>query len=153
MSMSDRIAVMNEGRIEQVGPPEELYREPASQFVAEFIGDTNLFDGEVVERDGRPVVEVGGEDGPTAPADGRSGPATVSIRPEDFDVANGSRDGTGTLPGEVEERYFQGDRTNYVVDPDADVEPVQVVVQGRDDAVDTGERVTLQVDERAPVVF
>ena len=153
MSMSDRIAVMNEGRIEQVGPPEEIYREPASQFVAEFIGDTNLFDGEVVERDGRPVVEVGGEDGLTVPADGRSGPATVSIRPEDFDVANGSRDGTGTLPGEVEERYFQGDRTNYVVDPDADVEPVQVVVQGRDDAVDTGERVTLQVDERAPVVF
>ena len=153
MSMSDRIAVMNEGRIEQVGPPEEIYREPASQFVAEFIGDTNLFDGEVVERDGRPVVEVGGEDGLTVPADGRSGPATVSIRPEDFDVANGSRGGTGTLPGQVEERYFQGDRTNYVVDPDADVEPVQVVVQGRDDAVDTGERVTLQVDERAPVVF
>jgi spermidine/putrescine transport system ATP-binding protein len=153
MSMSDRIAVMNEGRIEQIGPPEAIYREPASQFVAEFIGDTNLFEGEVVERDGRPVVEVGGDDGLVVPAEGRSGAATVSIRPEDFDVGDGSRNGGGTLTGEIDERYFQGDRTNYVVDPDTDVERVQVVVQGRDDAVDTGERVTLRVDERAPVVF
>ena len=153
MSMSDRIAVMNEGRIEQVGPAEEIYREPATQFVAEFIGDTNLFEGEVIERDGRPVVEVGGDDGLVVPAEGRSGSATVSVRPEDFEVGDGSRNGGGTLTGEIDERYFQGDRTNYVVDTDADVERVQVVVQGRDDAVDTGERVTLRVDERAPVVF
>ena len=164
MSMSDRIAVMNDGRIEQVGPPEEIYREPASQFVAEFIGDTNLLDAEIVEHDGCPVAEVGGPDGFVVPADGRSGSVTVSIRPEDFRVVDAARtDGSGparadettadTVDGEVVERFFQGDRTNYVVDPAADVEELQVIVQGREDAVDTGERVTLRITEDAPVVF
>ena len=164
MSMSDRIAVMNDGRIEQVGPPEEIYREPASQFVAEFIGDTNLLDAEVADRDGRHVAEVGGPNGFAVPADGRSGSVTVSIRPEDFRVVDAARaDGSGsaradetttdTVDGEVVERFFQGDRTNYVVDPAADVEELQVIVQGREDAVDTGERVTLRITEDAPVVF
>ncbi len=162
MSMSDRIAVMNDGRIEQVGPPEEIYREPATRFVAEFIGDTNLLDAEIVERDGRPVAEIGGPDGLAVPAAGRSGSVTVSIRPEDFRVVDAARtDGsgssgetrTGTVGGEVVERYFQGDRTNYVVDSDADVGELQVTVQGREDAVDTGEPVTLRVTEDAPVVF
>ena len=164
MSMSDRIAVMNDGRIEQVGPPEEIYREPASQFVAEFIGDTNLLDAEIVEHDGRRTAQVGGPNGFAVPADGRSGSVTVSIRPEDFRVVDAARaDGSGPAPadettadtvdGEVAERYFQGDRTNYVVDPDADIEELQVIVQGREDAVDTGERVTLRITEDAPVVF
>jgi spermidine/putrescine transport system ATP-binding protein len=165
MSMSDRIAVMNDGRIEQVGPPEEIYREPATQFVAEFIGDTNLFDAEVVERDGRQVAEIGGAAGFAVGADDRTGSVTVSIRPEDLRVTGAARsNGNGgaqgvattaesTITGEVVERYFQGDRTNYVVDPDADMEPIQVIVQGHNDAVDTGERVTLQAEEGAAVVF
>jgi len=151
MSMSDRIAVMNEGRIEQIGPPEAIYREPASQFVAEFIGDTNLFEGEVVERDGRPVVEVGGDDGLVVPAEGRSGSATVSIRPEDFELVDDPAD--GAVAGEVVERYFQGDQTNYVVDPDGDIGDLQVVVQGRETTVVTGDRGGVRVVEGAPVVF
>jgi spermidine/putrescine transport system ATP-binding protein len=147
MTLSDRIAVMNEGRIEQIGAPEEIYRDPASEFVTDFIGDTNLFDGEVVERDGETVVEVGGSDGFVVPADGTRGDVTVSVRPEDFDL------GDGDLSGEVVERYFQGDQTNYVVDPDADIEAIQVVVQGRETTVDTGERASLRIVEGAPVVF
>ena len=53
----------------------------------------------------------------------------------------------------VEERYFQGDRTNYVVDADGDIEPIQIVVQGRESTVDTGERAAVTVMENAPVVF
>ena len=68
MSLSDRIAVMNEGEIEQIGTPEEIYQEPASAFVAEFIGDTNLLDGEVVEREEGSIVAVGGPDGFTLPS-------------------------------------------------------------------------------------
>jgi len=148
MSLSDRIAVMNEGQIEQVGPPEKIYREPASEFVAGFIGDTNLLDGRVVERDGRPVAAVGGEDGFTVPAPGHSGEVTVSVRPEDFELSS-----VGPVRGEVVERYFQGDRTNYVVDPDADVDRLQVIAQGRETSVDTGDRTGLDVVESAPVVF
>lgn len=148
MSLSDRIAVMNEGRIEQVGPPEEIYREPATEFVAEFIGDTNLLDGRVVERDGGPVALVGGEDGFAVPAPGHSGEVTVSVRPEDFRLSS-----TGEVEGEVAERYFQGDRTNYVIAPDADLDRLQVTVSGRETSVDTGDRTGLDVVEGAPVVF
>ena len=151
MTLSDRIAVMNNGRIEQVGSPEEIYREPASAFVADFIGDTNLLGGRVVDRDGTSVVEVGGSTGFTVPAHGRTGDVSVSIRPEDFDIADGG--GNGDIDGTVVERYFQGDRTNYVVDPEAELDELQVVVQGRRSSVDTGEATSLGVVDGAPVVF
>ncbi len=149
MTLSDRIAVMNEGQIEQIGPPEEIYREPASEFVAEFIGDTNLLDGEVVEQSGDAVVAVGGEDGFTVPADDAEGEVTVSVRPEDFEHAT---DG-GDIDGKVVERYFQGDQTNYVFNPECDIDEVQVVVQGRETAVDTGDRAAFNVIDGAPVVY
>jgi putative spermidine/putrescine transport system ATP-binding protein len=61
LSMSDRIAVMNDGRIEQLGPPEELYEKPKSVFVANFIGESNLFEGDVLGRkDGLLELELGG---------------------------------------------------------------------------------------------
>jgi spermidine/putrescine transport system ATP-binding protein len=145
MTLSDRIAVMNDGQIEQIGPPEEIYREPATAFVADFIGDTNLLDGRVTD-DG--VVEVGGPGGFTVPANGRTGEVTVSIRPEDFDVADG-----GVVDGTVVERYFQGSQTNYVVDPHADIGELQVVEQGRETSVDTGDETSLGVVDGAPVVF
>lgn len=149
MTLSDRIAVMKDGHIEQIGEPEEIYRKPATEFVADFIGDTNLFDGETVERDGETVVQVGGSDGFTVPAAGKSGNVTVSVRPEDFDFT----DGVGDIDGKVVERYFQGDQTNYLVDPDGDLEDVQVVVQGREGGVERGERVSVRVVEGTPSVF
>ncbi|MFB6220708.1 MAG: ABC transporter ATP-binding protein [Halolamina sp.] len=61
LAVSDRLAVMHDGRAEQVGTPEEIYESPATPFVAEFVGENNLFAGEVVERDGdRLVVDVDG---------------------------------------------------------------------------------------------
>jgi ABC-type spermidine/putrescine transport systems, ATPase components len=149
MTLSDRIAVMNEGRIEQIGPPEEIYRNPASEFVADFIGDTNLFDGTVVDRDGGSVVLIGGSDGFSVPADGAKGDVTVSIRPEDFNLV----DAEGDFVGDVTERYFQGDQTNFVIDPDSEMDEIQVVIQGREGGVDTGERVSVEVVDDTPVVF
>ena len=149
MTLSDRIAVMNEGRIEQIGPPEEIYRDPASEFVADFIGDTNLFDAEVVDRNGSSVVRIGGSNGFTVPADGAHGDVSVSIRPEDFTFVEDGGDFTGV----VMERYFQGDQTNFVIDPNIELDEVQVVVQGREGGVDTGETVSVKVVDGAPVVF
>ncbi|ESS05463.1 MAG: ABC-type spermidine/putrescine transport system, ATPase component [uncultured archaeon A07HB70] len=147
MSLSDRIAVMNEGLIEQIGTPEEIYREPASTFVADFIGDTNLLNGHVEA--GSSVVRIGESDGFILPANGRAGDVTVSIRPEDFELAAGE----GDVDGTVVERYFQGDQTNYLVDPAGDVDELQVVVQGRESGIDAGEHVSLGVVDGAPVVF
>ncbi|WP_440764425.1 ABC transporter ATP-binding protein [Natronorubrum sp. DTA7] len=62
LAISDRLAVMNDGRIEQVASPQTIYREPETRFVAEFVGDNNVFEGMVVARDGdRAAVDVGGK--------------------------------------------------------------------------------------------
>ncbi|WP_313695230.1 ABC transporter ATP-binding protein [Halorarum halobium] len=146
MTLSDRIAVMNDGSLEQVGSPEEIYRNPATPFVADFIGDTNLLQG-VADADGEAtVVDLDG--GRIEVAGEASGPVELSIRPEDFRfVADGS------LSGTVVERYFQGDQTNYVLDVTAGVPELTVVVQGRDSPVAPGDDVELAVDPDAPAVF
>jgi iron(III) transport system ATP-binding protein len=82
LSSADRIAVMKDGRLVQVGTPRELYCSPTNAFVAEFMGPTNLIDGEVVPSgDGHIHVSTGlGEI--VAAAGPARGPVTVSIRPE-----------------------------------------------------------------------
>jgi len=87
ISLGDRVAVINEGRIEQVGTTDDVFRHPASQFVARFVGARNLFGG---------IVEHG-EEGNVLSLDGikiavvtdRRGPAHVSIRPEDILISRG----------------------------------------------------------------
>ncbi|MCX5908490.1 MAG: ABC transporter ATP-binding protein, partial [Deltaproteobacteria bacterium] len=56
LTMSDRIAVMEKGRIAQVGTPEDLYEKPISSFIADFIGETNILHGEITERDGEASI-------------------------------------------------------------------------------------------------
>ena len=146
MTLSDRLAVMNDGQIEQVGTPEEIYREPASPFVADFIGDTNLLDGRAEPDGDGATVTIGDLSFRTdEPVDGD---VTVSIRPEDFSLAE-----DGALTGEVDERYFQGDQTIYVLSPDDDVSELQIVMQGQEAPVEKGERVTVTVRDGAPSVF
>jgi len=146
MTLSDRMAVLNEGQVEQVGPPEKIYQEPASPFVADFIGDTNLVDATV----NGGTVTVG--ENFTFPAtDAETGDVTVSIRPEDIQMANGN---DASFEGEVVERYFQGDQTQYVVEPaDADVANITVVVQGRESPIERGETGAFHVPDDVPVVF
>ncbi|MFH5798284.1 ABC transporter ATP-binding protein [Haladaptatus sp. CMAA 1911] len=151
MTLSDRMAVMNDGRIEQVGKPEDIYRDPNSTFVADFIGDTNLFEGEARVENGTTTVDIdGGTFSFVADEEVRDGPVTVSIRPEEFVLANGS----GSVEGEIVERYFQGDQTNYIVDPDSEsLSDVRIVMQGRESPVSRGERAAFDVRDGAPVVF
>ncbi|MDI3470565.1 MAG: spermidine/putrescine import ABC transporter ATP-binding protein PotA [Pseudolabrys sp.] len=91
MAMSDRIAIMNQGRIQQVGTPEEIYENPKNRFVAEFVGHTNLLDGTVRDSSahGRVNVECRGTIIPcrteTDLADGQ--PAVVALRYEKLDLA------------------------------------------------------------------
>lgn len=109
LTMSDKIAVMNDGKIEQVGPPTEIYQEPATRFVADFIGETNLFDG--IYRSESSVIES--QDGIEVPVksdrqleDGQQ--LSVSLRPEDFQLSNGDANGNFSLDGTVEEVIFKG---------------------------------------------
>lgn len=149
MTLSDRIAVMNKGKLEQVGPPEEIYREPASPFVADFIGDTNLFTGTARTDDEGTSIELA--DGVSFSVDedeAVDGEVTVSIRPEDFQLVD-----DGALAGTVTERYFQGDSTNYRIEPAADIETLTVVAQGRESPVNRGDEVAVTVSPDAPVLF
>ena len=100
MSLSDRIVVMNKGRIEQIGTPQATYERPASAFVAQFLGKTNEF-GANIDRTMSPASLVAGSWRAPAPV-GVSGPVTISVRPERIDFG-----GSG-LAGRIVSRIFQG---------------------------------------------
>ena len=119
LTMSDRIAVMHRGRIEQVGVPEDLYDRPASSFVADFIGTTNLLAGTVesVEADGA-RIRLDSGDRCLAAADGRLAGQSIqlSVRPEAISIgaSNGSN-GSGHLAAEVEQVAYLGAAVQYHV--------------------------------------
>ena len=98
MALSDRIVVMNRGRAEQIASPDEAYERPASAFVANFLGKTNLLPAEV----GSGEVRVGGVAWRMA-VEAPSGPARVAIRPERIAFAS-----SGGLPGVVRRASFHG---------------------------------------------
>ncbi len=100
LALSDVVVVMNEGRVEQVGTPEEVYRRPRTRFVADFIGEANLLPA--VYRDG--VVEVDGYRFPFVQEGVREGPVTLMVRPEAVVVGE---EGMG-LPGVVRTVFFAG---------------------------------------------
>jgi putative spermidine/putrescine transport system ATP-binding protein len=100
MSLSDRIVVMNQGRIEQIGTPQETYERPASAFVSQFLGKTNDF-AAMIDRTATPGRVVAGSWSAPAPV-GVAGPVTVSIRPERIGF------GDAGLAAKIVTRIFQG---------------------------------------------
>jgi spermidine/putrescine transport system ATP-binding protein len=113
MTMADRIAVMNHGRIEQLGTPTELYETPSTAFVAGFLGVSNLIPGTVSGPDtvrllSGPEVRVR----PNALA-GRSGEVAVGIRPEKIELGQGQ---ANSLDGTVVEEAYVGVSTQYIVE-------------------------------------
>ena len=117
--MSDRIAVMNQGRIEQIGPSHQVYECPTTKFVADFIGETNLLSGtvEAVE-DGSVRVAVDGLGVHGRADDGalQSGDRVhVSIRPEKIVGGRGSAQCQSTCQGEVVDVVYKGSVVRYAV--------------------------------------
>jgi spermidine/putrescine transport system ATP-binding protein len=138
MTMADTIAVMNSGRIEQLGTPDDLYERPQTAFVAGFLGISNLLSGRA-EGGGRVRLD----DGTVVRAEGSNGAGTVSIgiRPEKIRFGQG---GENTLEGTVAERAYIGVSTQYIVETSAG--PITVYVQNTDrvaPAAHPGDRVTL----------
>ncbi len=155
MTMSDRIAVMRNGRIEQLGHPEELYERPRTQFVAGFLGVSNLLDGEIAGRAGE-LVEIRLTDGtivraPAAATNGASA-VRVGIRPEKLRVqprgaAGDADEGTNSLEGTVLDASYIGVSTQYLVQT-ADGHKLTVYAQnleigGAGEAIADGETVRL----------
>jgi spermidine/putrescine transport system ATP-binding protein len=110
MTMADSIAVMNDGHIEQLGSPDDLYERPATPFVARFLGVSNLLEG-VSNGDGTVRLDDGTVVRAPAAA-GRQGPVAVGIRPEKIRLG---RTDENALTGEVMERAYIGVSTQYIV--------------------------------------
>lgn len=103
LTMSDRIIVMNQGLIQQVGTPVDIYNEPENAFVADFIGESNIIDG-VMRKDF--LVEILGIPFPCVDSGfGRNELVDVVIRPEDMEF---QKPGSGMLDGEVTSILFKG---------------------------------------------
>jgi spermidine/putrescine transport system ATP-binding protein len=149
LSVSDRLVVLNDGLVEQIGSVEELYEEPASQFVADFIGDVNTMPVRVVgARDGRVTVDVGTAEA-DVPANGRTfsdgSDANLCVRPHHLDLsANGATENVFTATGVVENRSYQGSDTVYTVDTDR---WGRLTADVRGSNFDVGDEVTVTWDE------
>jgi spermidine/putrescine transport system ATP-binding protein len=113
LTMSDRIAVMNEGRVEQIGAPTDIYHSPTSVFVANFIGVANLLPAVMGQSNGKhATVTVAGNRPINVPA-GRwsfraGAPATVMVRPERLRLSNDAPVGDSGIPVTVKHAVFQG---------------------------------------------
>ncbi|MGI9420759.1 MAG: ABC transporter ATP-binding protein [Geminicoccaceae bacterium] len=139
LTMSDRIVVMNEGRVEQSGTPEDLYHHPASRFVAEFIGETNLISGTVTHVDGERVALDW--QGATLHAVGDRSPSigqtvTAAIRPERITLRAGKAAENGALQGRITKRVFKGSRTVLDIAVGEEATLRAVVTDGALDRVD-----------------
>ena len=112
LAVSDRVIVMEGGRIAQEGTPEELYEAPKSRFLADFIGDANLVDGELRVDAGGATFEAGGVRLPVR-ADGvPAGPAVLAVRPHRLRIVPS---GQGLIEGVCRRVAYLGSRAEYIV--------------------------------------
>jgi spermidine/putrescine transport system ATP-binding protein len=124
MTMSNRLAVMRFGRIEQIGVPADVYEHPGTEFVAGFLGASNLLDGEVRDRNGSmAVLQVAGASPIRVPVDrlgGLTGAVKAGVRPEKITLQPGegadAPDGWNCVPGTLRETTFVGVSHQFTVE-------------------------------------
>ena len=147
ITMSDRIVVMNEGRIEQVGSPKEVYYGPKTPFVSGFFGDSNLIDG-VMGADGvveTPLGKVATAEKTLAPGT----PVRLAVRPEKIDMVREAVPGRISWQGKIEEVIFVGAMTHLLLRPAQDPGRSLLVklASGREiQALEPGAAITLAFD-------
>lgn len=156
MSLSDRIAVMFNGKIAQVGTPEEISQDPHTRAVAEFVAEGNFFDAKVVSwADGRAEIALASGHRLIVPVQGPSLPkdaaATVSFRPHEVRLvpggatANGQAAVENIVTGHVVNRMYLGDAVRYEVEIGSDVHVSVEHYASADVSIREGETVTLSI--------
>ncbi|MET7618753.1 ABC transporter ATP-binding protein [Streptomyces sp. NPDC005408] len=136
MTMADTVAVMNGGRVEQLGAPAELYENPQTTFVANFLGTSNLIEAEVASNSGGEVVVTAADAKLRLPAERcatqprTGGKLLVGVRPEKISLAHADdtgtiNDGRNRIPGTIADSSFIGVSTQFIIDspvcPDLEV--------------------------------
>jgi len=138
LTMSDTVVVLNHGQIQQIGSPTDIYNEPKNRFVANFIGESNIFDG-VYEGDKRVAfANVVFECVDTNFKKGER--CDVVIRPEDFDVVDANE---SILVGEITDKVFKGVHYEFLVEIKG--QDQEIVVQAYEDR-EIGSKIGLKVD-------
>ena len=136
MAVSDRIAVMSKGDIQQVGTPKDIYQRPANLFVATFIGRSNVLDGELRMENGKPVLHF--HAGASITLDNvraeecKNQPVKISVRPEEF-ILDASTDATG-LKATVDSSVFLGLNTHYFAHTD-DGDKIEIIQESQIDSI------------------
>lgn len=151
LSMSDRIAIMKNGVIQQVGTPYQVFNDPVNLFVATFIGQSNIFEGTLKQGKGvASVVLPTGEALPVArKVQGENNRAVKAvIRPTDFAI----KEGKGDLSGTVKEKIFLGTEVRYTVLL-SDAKEVEVHVSSRHPTKNVGDSISLSVNASTVNVF
>ena len=118
LALSHSIAVMNAGRIEQIGSPREIYERPHNQFVADFVGSTNFLEARVLARDGdfyRVSSQIGGMKVRATEPLAQDEIVTISVRPEDIELSEVRKEGENTWEGIVYQKVFLGESVDFVV--------------------------------------
>ena len=147
LTMSDRIAVMSQGRVQQIGTAREIYEAPNNRFVADFVGETNLLEVEVVTASGgmAEVVLPGGHRLRCAAADTTPGRHHLSIRPERLSIAS-----EGPLTGTVERVVYLGTDLQLLTRlPDGAPFTLRLQNSARTQVPEPGSTVSLQLEDGA----
>ena len=154
MAVSDRIAVMNHGDIQQIGTPKVLYQRPANLFVATFIGHTNVLDGKLVVKDGKAYLQLANgyevlmntiEDSEIKEQD-----VKVSIRPEELVVNKDNQEGLKAI---VDDAVFLGLNTHYFAHL-VDGEKIEIIQESQiDSMIEKGTEISLSVKTEKINIF
>ncbi len=118
LAMSDRVGVMSQGKLQQVATPQEIYNNPANGFVASFVGENNIFPGEIVEVNGTAAAfktKAGTFKASPGPGVGKGTTARLFVRPEHCRLVEGANGSVNSIPVEVADVAFEGNFINVNV--------------------------------------
>jgi ABC-type Fe3+/spermidine/putrescine transport system ATPase subunit len=157
LKLADRLIVMNDGEIEQIGTPEEVYTDPANAFVGRFVGDSNLLIGEVVRRTDD-EIRVETPIGELSVASSGDQPATtvegaVLVRPEDVVIGEGAARCRNSVDVVLEGETYTGEVTEYSVSVSGYDNEIQVVKPGKPDDVGDNNETKIGFDPDAAKFF
>ena len=152
LAVSDRIIVMKNAMIAQTGTPRQLYELPASEFVADFIGEANIIDAQIsAVQEGVATVHVGAI---TLSLDSRgltTGAAKLAVRPNRISIQSIGTDSVGTLIGVIDKATYVGDRIEYSVATERGT--FFCTSEASDQSLDEGNEVDVRFDAVGPVLL
>jgi ABC-type Fe3+/spermidine/putrescine transport system ATPase subunit len=156
LALSNRIVVLNQGRIEQFGTPDEIYRTPASPFAARFVGDANLVPIEISKVDNGRATILLGKRTFNVPLQSalKPGAGWLVVRPETIRVHAAGFDGGENLNGIIKDFAYRGSGHTYRIAVEGLEEPIKAEVAAeRAPILTVGHRVAVSWDPLSPVIM